>query len=87
MIRSRHASRSSVRSRGISISALRKRATDKRTPFDYDAPVEGLQVLDRYTMRIRLERPNPRHRLADQPADGHGTHRPGTDLHRVSQVP
>ncbi|MFO1316473.1 MAG: ABC transporter substrate-binding protein [Burkholderiales bacterium] len=25
--------------------------------FDYDAPVEGLQVLDRYTLRIRLTEP------------------------------
>ena len=44
----------------LGLMALRKRATDQRTPFDYDAPVEGLQVLDRYTLRIRLERPNPR---------------------------
>ncbi|MBK7251822.1 MAG: bicyclomycin resistance protein [Gammaproteobacteria bacterium] len=26
--------------------------------FDYDAPVAGLQVLDRYTLRIRLKRPD-----------------------------
>jgi ABC-type transport system substrate-binding protein len=26
--------------------------------FDYDAPMEGLQVLDRYTIRIKLKRPS-----------------------------
>ncbi len=26
--------------------------------FDYDAPIEGLQVLDRYTLRIRLANPD-----------------------------
>ena len=44
----------------LGLMALRKRATDRRAPFDYDTPVEGLQVLDRYTLRIQLERPNPR---------------------------
>jgi oligopeptide transport system substrate-binding protein len=28
-------------------------------PFDYDAPVAGLQALDRYTLRIQLTRPDP----------------------------
>ena len=48
----------------IGLLALRKRATDKRQPFDYASPVEGLQVLDRYTLRVQLERPNPRFDLA-----------------------
>ncbi len=26
--------------------------------FDYDAPIPGIEVLDRYTLRIRLERPD-----------------------------
>ncbi len=28
-------------------------------PFDYDAPIEGLEVVDRYTLRIRLTGPYP----------------------------
>jgi ABC-type transport system substrate-binding protein len=28
--------------------------------FDYDAPIAGLEVVDRYTLRIRLERPDLR---------------------------
>ena len=44
----------------LGLMALRKRASDKRTPFDYDTPVEGLRVLDRYTLRVQLERPDPR---------------------------
>jgi ABC-type transport system substrate-binding protein len=30
----------------------------KANRFDYDAPIEGLKALDRYTWRIRLTRPN-----------------------------
>ena len=26
--------------------------------FDYDAPIEGLQALDRYTLRVRFREPN-----------------------------
>jgi ABC-type transport system substrate-binding protein len=49
------------------LSELRQRALKTRTPFDYDAPVEGLRVLDRYTLRITLGVPNPRfvYTLAD----------------------
>jgi ABC-type transport system substrate-binding protein len=28
--------------------------------FDYDAPITGLQVLDRYTLRFTLDKPDPR---------------------------
>ncbi len=35
------------------LSAARKSGT-----FDYDAPLEGLRALDRYTLRIRFRRPN-----------------------------
>src|SRR5262249_23009068 len=28
-------------------------------PFDYDAPIDGLEVLDRYRFRVRLLRPFP----------------------------
>ncbi len=42
------------------LSELRKRAIDTRKPFDYDAEVEGVRALDRYTFRIRLGEPDPR---------------------------
>jgi ABC-type transport system substrate-binding protein len=32
---------------------------ERRRHFDYDRPIEGLQVLDRYRLRIRLTRPMP----------------------------
>ncbi|HSV71245.1 MAG TPA: ABC transporter substrate-binding protein [Methylibium sp.] len=46
---------------GISgLAALRREALDTKRPFDYDRPIEGLQALDRYTLRIRLDKPRPR---------------------------
>jgi ABC-type transport system substrate-binding protein len=42
------------------LSELRERAVKTRTPFDYDAPVEGLRVLDKHTYRITLGVPYPR---------------------------
>jgi ABC-type transport system substrate-binding protein len=42
------------------LSELRRHAVKTRTPFDYDAAVEGLRVLDRYSYRITLGVPNPR---------------------------
>ena len=49
------------------LTELRQRAVKTRTPFDYDAPVEGLRVLGKYTYRITLGVPNPRfiYTLAD----------------------
>jgi ABC-type transport system substrate-binding protein len=49
------------------LSGLRERALKERQPFDYDAPVEGVKALDRYTYRIVLGVPNPRfvYTLAD----------------------
>ena len=32
------------------------RRWSSKTPFDYDAPIEGLRVLDRYTLRVALRR-------------------------------
>jgi ABC-type transport system substrate-binding protein len=54
-----------VKLRGL--SELRERAVKARTPFDYDAPVEGARVLDKYTYRLTLGVPNPRflYTLAD----------------------
>jgi ABC-type transport system substrate-binding protein len=42
------------------LAEARKAALDGNKPFDYDAPVEGLEVLDRYTIRFRLREPRPR---------------------------
>ena len=44
----------------LGLSALRRRALAERKPFDYDAPVEGLRALDRYTFQVRLANPSPR---------------------------
>jgi ABC-type transport system substrate-binding protein len=44
----------------VGLAALRKKALDEKKPFDYDAPVAGLQVVDRYTVRFTLEEPRPR---------------------------
>src|SRR5258706_12455033 len=48
-------------------NALRKNALDG-APFDYDKPIPGLQVVDRYTLRITLAAPdlNFLHVLAQQ---------------------
>ena len=47
----------------LGLDALRQRAEAKNTPFDYDAPVDGLQLVDRYTLRIRFGHPSPRFAL------------------------
>ena len=39
---------------GMDALVAKARATGR---FDYDAPVEGLQVVDRYTLRIKLNHP------------------------------
>jgi ABC-type transport system substrate-binding protein len=44
----------------LGLSELRKKSLDEKKPFDYDAPVEGLRALDRYTLQIRLGVPTPR---------------------------
>lgn len=53
-----YATLAEVRFRGIDV--LRQRAMKDKTPFDYDAPIEGLRALDRYTIQFRLEEPLPR---------------------------
>ena len=42
------------------LAALRRHSLEQKTPFDYDAPVEGLRVLDRYRFELRFELPRPR---------------------------
>jgi oligopeptide transport system substrate-binding protein len=41
------------------LDALAKRAQEAGHGIDYDAPVSGLLVVDRYTLRIRLNAPDP----------------------------
>jgi len=49
------------------LTELRAAALKTKRPFDYDAAVDGLEALDRYTFRVRLAEPNPRliYSLAD----------------------
>ena len=42
------------------LADLRKQALDSKKPFDYDAPIEGMRLIDRYTFQLRLEEPRPR---------------------------
>jgi ABC-type transport system substrate-binding protein len=44
----------------LGLAELRKAALDGKKPFDYDAPIEGLQTLDRYTIQYKLKEPRPR---------------------------
>ncbi|MES2101500.1 MAG: ABC transporter substrate-binding protein [Pseudomonadota bacterium] len=44
----------------LGLDELRQAAIRNKTPFDYDAPVEGLRALDKYTIQFRLGLPNPR---------------------------
>jgi ABC-type transport system substrate-binding protein len=42
------------------MAALRDRSVKGGKPFDYDTDVDGVRALDRYTLRVRLGRPDPR---------------------------
>ena len=44
----------------LGLSELRKKGLDEKKPFDYDTPVEGLKVLDRYSFQVRLGVSTPR---------------------------
>ena len=44
----------------VGLAEVRKAALDARKPFDYDAPVAGMQALDRHTVRFMLHEPRPR---------------------------
>jgi ABC-type transport system substrate-binding protein len=44
----------------IGLEELRQAALRGGKPFDYDAPVEGLRALDRYTLQFRLREGRPR---------------------------
>jgi ABC-type transport system substrate-binding protein len=52
---------SSLEEEGIEgLDELRAAALRDKRPFDYDAPLAGLRVLDRYTLQIRLREARPR---------------------------
>jgi ABC-type transport system substrate-binding protein len=52
---------SSLEEEGIlGLDALRRVALAQKKPFDYDAPVEGLRAIDRYTLQIKLRATRPR---------------------------
>ena len=44
----------------LGVDALREEALKTKRPFDYDRDVEGLRVLDRYTLQFRLANSRPR---------------------------
>lgn len=44
----------------LGMSELRQKAMKNKTDLDYDTPVEGLKVLDKYTWQIKLAKPDPR---------------------------
>jgi ABC-type transport system substrate-binding protein len=44
----------------LGLADLREVALKGKQPFDYGRPVEGMQVLDRYTLRFRFTEPRPR---------------------------
>ena len=44
----------------LGLNEQREQALRESRAFDYDAPVDGLRVLDRYTLQIRLREPRPR---------------------------
>lgn len=60
---------SALEQSGISgLAARRREALERKQPFDYSRPIEGLQTLDRYTLRFTLDVGRPR--FAQQLADG-----------------
>ena len=44
----------------LGLAALRDEALKNKTPFDYEREIEGIRVLDRYTIQFRLADPRPR---------------------------
>ena len=47
-----------IEGRIVGLDEAHQRAIKSGKPFDYDAPYPGLQVVDRYTLRIRLKQPD-----------------------------
>ncbi|MCW5633996.1 MAG: bicyclomycin resistance protein [Rubrivivax sp.] len=44
----------------LGLAEVRKEALEKKAKFDYDRPVEGMKLLDRYTFQLQLAEPRPR---------------------------
>jgi ABC-type transport system substrate-binding protein len=44
----------------LGLAEQRRAALESKKPFDYDAPIEGLKALDRYTLQFRVKEPRPR---------------------------
>lgn len=44
----------------VGLAAVRRAALEQKKPFDYEAPIAGMQAIDRYTLRFELEGPRPR---------------------------
>jgi ABC-type transport system substrate-binding protein len=44
----------------LGLAEQRMAAIEGKKPFDYDAPLEGLKALDRYTIQYKLKEPRPR---------------------------
>jgi ABC-type transport system substrate-binding protein len=44
----------------LGLAELRQQALKSKQPFNYDAPIEGLRALDRYTVQFNLAEPRPR---------------------------
>ena len=44
----------------LGLSELRQQALQQKKPFNYDASVEGVRALDRYTLQLRMADPDPR---------------------------
>lgn len=44
----------------IGADEQRQVALKTKKPYNYDAPIEGLRAIDRYTLQFRLENPRPR---------------------------
>lgn len=44
----------------LGLSELRQQALQQKKPFNYDALVEGVRALDRYTLQLRMADPDPR---------------------------
>jgi ABC-type transport system substrate-binding protein len=56
----------------LGMPALRDEAKNNKTPFNYEREVEGLRIIDRYTIQFKLAHPRPRfiYILADNSLSG-----------------
>src|SRR5262249_13119659 len=56
----------------LGADALRERALKDKVPFDYNARIDGVRALDRYTLQFRFEEPRPRFLQAIAGSDVYG---------------